>query len=256
VSPPSRAPSGLPAAARRDWLALAAPAGPPPTGPGGRARLPEPARRWLAHALDPGASPAASVELAMHGEIFLGRWRRFRARQVIAPGLGFVWAAVVGRFPMRITGHDRYANGDGDMRWRMLGTITVMSASGADVTRSAAGRLAGESVLCPSALAAPGVAWRAVDDRRATAVVVVDGLATDVTVTVDDDGRLLEVTFPRWGDPDGDGFRQRVFRVACDAERRFGAHTIASRLRAGWGDDDGWAGEEFFRAEIDEAVFR
>jgi hypothetical protein len=218
--------------------------------------LPEPARRWLAHAVDPGMPPSASVELEMHGEIRLGRWRRFRARQTIAPGRGFVWAAVVGRFPMRITGHDRYENGAGDMRWRLLGAIPVMSASGDDVTRSAAGRLAGESVLCPSALAAPGVPWRALDDRRATATLVVDGLATDVTITVGDDGRLLEVTFPRWGDPDGEGFRQGVFRVACDAERRFGAHTITSRLRAGWGDEQGWDGEEFFRAEIEAARFR
>ena len=111
-------------------------------------------------------------------------------------GAGFVWAAVVGRFPMRITGHDRYENGAGDMRWRLLGAIPVMSASGDDVTRSAAGRLAGESVLCPSALAAPGVPWRALDDRRATATLVVDALATDVTIAVGDDGRLREVTSP------------------------------------------------------------
>jgi hypothetical protein len=44
--------------------------------------------------------------------------------------------------------------------------------------------------------------------------------------------------------------------VACDAERRLGVHTITSRLRAGWGDGDGWTGEEFFRAEIDAAPFR
>ena len=207
-------------------------------------------------AVDPGTLPSASVELVMHGEILLGRWRPFRARQVIAPGLGFVWSAVVGRLPMRITGHDRYIYGAGDMRWRLLGAIPVMSASGDDVTRSAAGRLAGESVLCPSALAAPGVPWRGLDDRRATATLIVDDLATDVTITVGDDGRLLEVTFPRWGDPDGEGFRQGVFRVVCDAERRFGAHTITSRFRAGWGDADAWTDEESFRAEIDSAVFR
>ena len=192
----------------------------------------------------------------MHGEIRLGRWRPFRARQTITPGRGFVWTAVVGRLPMRITGHDRYEHGAGDMRWRLLGAIPVMSASGDDVTRSAAGRLAGESVLCPSALAAPGVPWRGLDDNRATATLFVDGLATDVTITVEDDGRLLEVTFPRWGDHDGGGFRERVFRVACDGESRFGAHTITSRLRAGWGDEHRWTGEDFFRAEIESARFR
>ena len=123
-----------------DWRALTAAVPQAPADPRALDRLPEPARRWLALAVDPGAPPSASVELAMHGEIFLGKWRRFRAPQVIAPGLGFVWTAVVGSLPMRITGHDRYAHGAGDMHWRLLGAITVMSA-GSSRSRSRGGAI-------------------------------------------------------------------------------------------------------------------
>ena len=35
--------------------------------------LPEPARRWLGHAIAPGTPLWSSVELTMHGQIKLGR---------------------------------------------------------------------------------------------------------------------------------------------------------------------------------------
>jgi hypothetical protein len=57
------------------------------------AELPEPARRWLTHAIAPGTPLWQSVELTMRGEIRLGSWRPFTARQVLAPPRGFIWAA-------------------------------------------------------------------------------------------------------------------------------------------------------------------
>jgi hypothetical protein len=39
--------------------------------------LPGPARRWLGHAIAPGTPLWSSVELTMHGQIKLGRWRPF-----------------------------------------------------------------------------------------------------------------------------------------------------------------------------------
>ena len=55
--------------------------------------LPEPARRWLSHAIAPGTPLWGSVELTMHGQIKLGRWRPFTARQVLTPPDGYIWAA-------------------------------------------------------------------------------------------------------------------------------------------------------------------
>lgn len=37
--------------------------------------LPEPARRWLSHAIAPGTPLWNRAELTMHGQIKLGRWR-------------------------------------------------------------------------------------------------------------------------------------------------------------------------------------
>ena len=55
--------------------------------------LPEPAHRWLCHAIAPGTPLWSSVELTMHGRIKLGRWRPFTARQVLSPPGGYTWAA-------------------------------------------------------------------------------------------------------------------------------------------------------------------
>ncbi|GAA0340997.1 hypothetical protein NE235_36185 [Actinoallomurus spadix] len=43
--------------------------------------LPGPVRRWLCHAIRPGAPLFERVRLDMHGHIRIGRWRRFTAHQ-------------------------------------------------------------------------------------------------------------------------------------------------------------------------------
>ena len=79
--------------------------------------LPEPARRWLGHAIAPGTPLWSSVELTMHGQIKLGRWRPFTARQVLTPPDGYLWAARTRLAGLPVTGYDRLASGGGEMRW-------------------------------------------------------------------------------------------------------------------------------------------
>ena len=55
--------------------------------------LPEPARRWLTHAVAPGAVIAGSAELSTRGEIKIGRWQPFRASELLVAPSSYVWAA-------------------------------------------------------------------------------------------------------------------------------------------------------------------
>ncbi|MGD9696273.1 MAG: DUF6544 family protein [Thermoleophilia bacterium] len=222
--------------------------------PGGA--VPPPVRRWLDHAVAPGSAPATAVELWMRGAIRLGgRWRPFRAREDLEPGRRFEWRASVGSRLLPVTGADRYEAGVGEMRWRLLGLVPVASGSGADVTRSAAGRLAAELVLCPPAAAGSAVRWRGIDDERALGLVDVDGVAHEVTIAVDRDGRLRWVTTDRWGEVPAEGFRSRPFTVMCDGEARVGGHLVPSPFRIAWSPPHPW-GEEWFRAAITAARFR
>ena len=191
----------------------------------------------------------------MHGQIKLGRWRPFTARQVLAPPDGYIWSARTRLAGLPVTGYDRLGSGAGEMRWRLLRLIPVLNESGSDVTRSAYGRLAGEIVLLPTAFR--HASWSQ-GDHANTAVATWrfddDTEAAELRVT--GSGRLAEVRVNRWGNPGGAPFGRYPFGVRVEAESSFGGITIPSVIRAGWwwGTDRQHEGE-FFRAEITGAVF-
>lgn len=239
-----------------EWERLAAPGpAPDPFTLDLLADLPEPARRWLAHSIAPGTPLWRSVELEMHGQLKIGAWRRFTATQVIAPPEGYIWAARASVWGLPVTGYDRLSAGTGEMRWRLLGVLPVVTADGPDVTRSAAGRLASEIALLPTAFRA--AAWRAGDTPdTAVATWQVGPETIDVALHVGPDGRLLDVLVQRWSDAGG-AFGTVPFGVTCEQERTFDGVTVPSVVRAGWWWGTPRAAEgEFFRAEVTGATHR
>jgi hypothetical protein len=211
--------------------------------------LPEPARRWLRHAIAPGTPLAAATELRMHGTIRLGTWRRFTATQVLAPPDGYIWAATARFLGLPVVGYDRLSSGTATMRWRLLGAIPVMNAEGPEIARSAAARLAAEVVLAPTAFR--GATWTAGGPDTAVGLWRMGGDEQRVEVRVGIDGMVRGVLIERWGQPPEAPYGRYPFGVTVEAERTFGGITIPSTLRAGWwwGTDRQDEGE-FFRAEI------
>lgn len=220
--------------------------------------LPAPARRYLTHALAPGTPLARAVRLAMHGDIKLGAWRSFEAEQVIRWDRGMIWQATVRMMRLPVYGYDRLVDGVGAQRWKLLGLIPVMTASGSDIARSTAGRLAAETVWLPPVLARDAVSWTAVDAHRVRAAFTVQGEPVELTLTVDDDGRLEAVTLPRWGDPGGGPFREEPFGGYVQAADAIDGVTVPTRLRIGWypGTERFEAEGEFFRVTVDRVTFR
>jgi hypothetical protein len=217
--------------------------------------LPEPARRWLTHAIRPATPLARSVELQMHGHIRLGTWRSFTATQVLAPPDGFIWAATARVLGLPVSGYDRFSSGTGQMRWRLLGLIPVLTADGPDVTASAAGRLASEGVLLPTSFGA--ATWTAAGPHHVTASWRIGPHQERVDLHVGERGQLRQVLIQRWGNPNRSPYGRYPFGVTVEAESTFAGITIPSKFRAGW-----WSGTdrqdegEFFRARITDAVFR
>jgi hypothetical protein len=219
--------------------------------------LSESARRYLEHAIAPGTPLASAVCLEMVGEIKLKKWVPFEAEQVIAWDRGFVWRATARVGLARIQGFDRLVDGRGEMRWKLIGIVPVMTAKGPDIDRSAAGRLAAESVWLPSVLASDDVEWDG--ERPASARIEHGGgEAVDVHLDVDASGRLDAVSLKRWGEVDpGAGFAYHDFGGVAEEERTFGGYTIPTRLRVGWhvGSDRFAPEGEFFRCRIKTAEF-
>lgn len=239
-----------------DWVALAGAISesPPPFTVELVNWLPEPVRRMLIHAVDPGTPMWRSARLRMEGEIRLGSWRYFAAEQVITPEAGFIWSATTKVLGLPVSGFDKFSNGTGEMRWRFFGVIPLVTALGEDITRSAAGRLAAESVFVPTMLVR--AAWVSTAADTAIATWRIGGQDEQVQLSVDTAGALREVTMLRWGNPAGRPFGRYPFHVVVEAERHFVSMTIPSRVRAFWppleeSDDDG----EFFRATITDANF-
>jgi hypothetical protein len=219
--------------------------------------LPEPARRFFLRTIAPGTPLAGSAELTMHGELRLDLDRDplpFVAEQTLAPPDAFEWKARTQGGLLRIRGFDRYEEGVGEMRWKLWGLIPVVRASGPDVTRSAAGRLAMEALLVPSSLLpARGVTWEVVDDQRARFRMTVGDETVETTLEVDPEGRPVRAEAMRWSERAGPGYEPFVVEFA--GELRAEGYTLPSRVSAGWS----LGGENefrFFEATLDQVRFR
>ena len=239
------------------WSAPAEPGA--PFLPDQVAALPPAARRYLGHAIAPGTPRASVVLLQMHGSIRLrATWHPFDADQVIRRDRGFVWRARVRMKGLPVTGFDRWVDGEGALRWKLLGMVPVVRESGPDVSRSGVERMQIESVWLPSVLLDPGVAWSERDATRVGADVTLRGQRAHIELSLNEHGRVRSVSMLRWGNPEGHGYGVLPFGGVAEEERSFGGFTIPSKLRIGWyfGSNRFEPEGEFFRCTIDEATYR
>lgn len=225
--------------------------------------LPEPARRFLRFAIEPGTPLVTVAEIDMHGELGLGsrdapNYRPMRARQVLAPPEGFIWAVDTGTGLSRVTGSDGMTSATSWSRFLLLGVLPVVNAGGTeDHRRATFGRLVGEAVFWvpASVLPGPGVRWGAVDADTARVVVEFAGLSQSVDVTVAADGRPVSVVLPRWSDANPDKtFRLQPFGGTLADFATFDGYRVPTRIEAGnfFGTADYFP---FFRAVVDRVRY-
>lgn len=259
---------------------LAAAPSPRPFDPAALTALPEPARRYLCHAIRPGTAPITTLRFALAGEIKLRRWLPFDGHQTIRPAHGFRFDARARMGLMRISGYDALVDGAGEMCWKLFGLIPVMRASGPDIDRSALGRFNGEAIFTPHRLLPDaGAQWHPAGDDAATVVLsaggepiradlpgplqgqkevpgtsswTTAGETTRATIAVDAEGRLRSVRFNRWGDFRGKGFCEQVFGVELSGETEVAGLRLPTTLRAGWGEPGALGEGEFFRATLSQ----
>jgi hypothetical protein len=221
------------------------------------ASLPDPVRRWQSHSLPSDGRTFTSVELRMHGHIRIGAWRQFSAVQRSSSTNGFVWRAQTKLFGLPVVGFDRYTRESGEMRWRLLNVIPVLSSSGSDVTRSAAGRHAAELLVAVPAVALDArVSWQALDESRARARFALGGDVHEITVTVGPSDALEELVMMRWGKPAGTPFGLHPFGAVLRDEATFDGVAIPRQVTAGWHyGTDQWNEGAFIRWRVDDARY-
>ena len=245
---------------RAEWDRLAAlqPSSPALFDPEMVADLPEPARRYFAYTIQPGTPllPVAIIE--MTGEFSLGtkddpRYQPMEARQILAVPEGFVWSMRT-RGGMPVSGSDSGSW----TRFRIFGLIPVGRLGGdPDHTRSAFGRYVAEATIwAPAALLpGPGVRWSGVDDDTARVTISRGELEQAVDITVDEQGRPVEVSFQRWSDANPDKVhRLQPFGAFMSDFREVDGYRLPFRVEAGnmFGTEDYFP---FFLADVREIRF-
>lgn len=218
------------------------------------AHLEEPVRRYLTHALRDGGAPHEHVELAMSGEIKVGAWLSFSARQEFR-GHEFVWRAHAGLGSVRpLHVVDRYRDGRGSIDGRLFGRASFLHADDEHTARAAAARGAAESIWVPASLLPDrGVSWRAEDDDHIVASVTAPPEHPEVHLRIDASGALRSVCVDRWGDVGRAGYGYIPFGGDVAAEQRFGDVVIPTVVTVGW-----WYGtpryRPFFKATVSAAA--
>lgn len=194
----------------------------------------------------------------MRGEIRLKGWYPFTAEQVIRTDGEMLWRATVRLHGLPIRGFDCLHQGNGQLEWKLLGLFPFLRASGPDITRSAIGRVQGESVWLPSLLCGGGVSWAALGPDHAEARLPLLGEESRLHFALGPTGELRSLHYQRWGNPEGGAARCLPFGGWVEEEGTFGGCTIPTRMRLGWhfGTERFDTSGEFFRVRIEEARFR
>lgn len=204
--------------------------------------LPEPARRYFLFTIRPGTRLRTVCRISMRGQFGLGtkaapNYLPMQAEQVLASPDGFIWKLKAGKGLFRITGSDAAIGNASWSRFWLAGIIPVARAGGTpDHARSAFGRHVAEAVFWTPAALLPqeGVVWEGVDDTTARVTVRSGGMEQTVQVTVDDAGRPVKVSFPRWSDANPDKtFRLQPFGGYLSNFREFDGFTLPTRIEAG-----------------------
>lgn len=214
------------------------------------AGLPEPARRYFLHAIQPGTPLASRLHWRYSGSLRPNErmpWLSLRADQILVKERGFVWRARAWKGPLLLTASDHYQDGRGRMRIALFGLIPIINATGPDVSKSALARLLVEGIALPSMLLpGPHVQIDPVDDTHFAAKIHLYGETTPVTIAVDSEGQPREVTLPRWGNAtDDQTYRYIPYGATITEGRAFGGYTIPTRITAGW-----WYGTERYQDAI------
>jgi hypothetical protein len=176
-----------------------------------------------------------------------------RATQVLAAPEGFVWA-------MSSQGATRMGGSDSGTwtRFWFYGLAPVARFGGdPDHTRSAFGRYVAEAVFWTPAAVLPGpnVTWEPVSEDTARLTMRRGDLEQAVDVTVDAEGRPLNVSFMRWSDANPEGVhRLQPFGGYLSEFRDSDGFTLPTHVEAGnmFDTDDYFP---FFIADVTDVRF-
>ena len=208
-----------------------------------RGELPEPVARYLALAWpdDFAKQTPASVTFEQQGELRTRtsgkRWFSFRATHTVRPReTGFSWNARVRIAPLvelHVADSLEAGRGCGEVRWAGLRVSRISGAP--ELDSGELHRFLAEAPFYPWALfPRPGLAWTAVDERRAVATLQVFEREVALEFRFDSSGLVKSVFTPaRWGRFDGH-FAQQPWEGNFSDYRQIAGVLLPTAAEVGW----------------------
>lgn len=222
--------------------------------------LPEPVRAYFQKSLTPGQMRICRATLQQAGELRVDTgsddWMRFSATEIVVPGRGFAWNAQIALpFRAHLQVLDSFIAGIGSGRVNVLGTIPVVQdRDNPQLNSGALHRYLAETVWFPTALLPQaGVRWTPIDETRALASLIMDGVTVSLEFRFNERNEIESVYSPaRWGTFDG-GYQQRPWEGRFRDYREIQGMRIPQQGEVGWYTDDKL--EFVWRGKIEDASF-
>lgn len=220
--------------------------------------VPEPARRWLAHAIAVGTPLRTAATLDLEGRMKLApndAWSPVQARHVITAARGYVWRATIEAEAASLDGAERWQDGVGEIRFWVRGFVPSHQ-SGEELDRGLADRLALDTVFTPAALLPRfGAIYETVDAGHVRVTREVGGAPRTIELEIADDGELLSARTKRYGTRTDDRRPAAIpFGFDVGEEKSFGGYTIPAHVRYAW-----WFGtdraEPFLECKVVDASY-
>lgn len=159
--------------------------------------LPEPVQRYFDYVFVGPQQPLAHIEVKQSGDFRRPQTEGFNpttAEQTIAVGTpALMFSARTNMLPgFWATAYDHYANGEMEMKAKILSTLTVVDETETPaLNQTSLQRWLLESPLYPAALLPGGpVRWEPISDSKARAIVAADGQEASLVATFAADGSL------------------------------------------------------------------
>jgi hypothetical protein len=165
--------------------------------------LPQPVQRYLSYTLVVGKEPIRTVRLKQQGVMRTQpgqKWLPMIAEQYFttAPP-AFLWHGTMRLFPLvSMSGTDRFIDGHGSMRIKLLSLITVGNARGPEMDQGELLRYLAETTWFPTAWLSDAIEWQAIDAHCVKATIHQQDVMASAVLQVNEQGQVTSLSAERY----------------------------------------------------------
>lgn len=166
--------------------------------------LPEPVQNWLSNSGIIGKKRIQTLRLkqkgSMRSEPKETTWSLMHAEQYITiDEPSFIWKAHIQIKPaISIQARDKYVNGKGEMKIKILSLIPIANSTGYQVDQGTLQRWLAEICWFPCAALSPFIKWEPIDDSSAQATLAYKGVSGSATFYFNEQGDITACTADRF----------------------------------------------------------